>query len=196
MDFSDAEGEIFFDEDAPPPVGIPITETPTFTSAVAPAASTPTVTQLVAPSVAAPVGAPGAAVATAALPASTSAAPTAAPATAATAPVVLETPLPSVIGQRLRTPRRNVLTGHPLPLQPSANTTSNLIQFMMMRAELEDKRHNEREEREERRARQREEAEEHRHADDAEDQRERNAMMQMFMMGMLDSQCTGKKKRG
>ena len=195
MDFSDAEGEISFDEDAPPPVGIAIAENPTLASSVAPAVSTPTVTQVVAPSVAPPVVAPAAVVATAALPAPTLAAPTAAQSMAATDPVYLETPLPSVLGQRLRTPRRNVLTGHPSLVQPSASTTSDLIQFMMMRAELEDKRRNEREEREERRARQREEAEERRRADEAEDRRERNAMMQMFMMGMMEGQRASKRRR-
>ena len=194
MDFSDAEGEISFDGDAPPPVGIPITETPTFAAAVAPAASISTVTQLVAPAVAPPVVAP-AAVATETLPAPNSAAPTAAQSTAATAPILLETTLPSALGQRLRTPRRNVLTGHPSPVQPSASTTSDLIQFMIMRAELEDKRRSEREEREERRARQREEAEERRRADEAEDRRERNTMMQMFMMGIMESQRAGKRRR-
>ena len=96
---------------------------------------------------------------------------------------------PSIIGQQVRTLRR-----HPSPAQPSTNT-QDLIQFMMLRAELEDKRRSEREEREERRAHQREEAEDRRRAEEAEERRERTTMMQMFMMGMLDGQRTGKRKR-
>ena len=61
---------------------------------------------------------------------------------------------------------------------------------------MEDKRHNEREEREDRRARQQEEAEERPCADEVEERCERSAIMQMLMIGLLDGQQTGKRKRG
>ena len=115
--------------------------------------------------------------------------PVPAPAQAAVG-VIASTPTPSVIGQRIRTPRRQQTN-----VQPSS-MTSDLIQFMMLRAELEDKRRNEREEREEIRARRQEAAEERRRADEAEERRERSAMMQMLMMGILDGQRSVKRKRG
>ena len=94
---------------------------------------------------------------------------------------------PSIIGQRVCTPRR-----HTSPAQPSINT-QDLIQFMMLCAELEDKRCSEREEREETRALQREEAEDRQRSEEAE--RECTTMMQMFSMGMLDGQHASKRKR-
>ena len=66
---------------------------------------------------------------------------------------------------------------------PSTNT-AELIQFVMMHAELEDKRHNDKEGREERRAYQQEEAEELQHADEAEERREHTTMMQSVQFWM------------
>ena len=156
MDFSDAEGELDLHVNVAPPV---------FAKDVAETAPTAAL-QAGAPEEVEPPKQPAAA------------APVAA---AARTPVVIHhTETPSMIGQQINTPRRQ-----PQHAQPST-ITSDLIQFMMLHAELEDKRHTEREEREERRARQREEAEEQRCADQAEERRKRSALMRMLMIGLLD----------
>lgn len=166
MDFSDAEGELVFDASVAPQVNDEEA-----------AGTAPTA----APEASAPEGVEQQLALAAA---STTAQ---APPSAATATSVFVRESPSVIGQRFRSPRKQQSQAIPTTM------TSDLIQFMMLRAELEDKRRNEREEREERRARQREEAEERRRADEAEERRERSAMMQMLMMGMFEGQR--KRKR-
>ncbi len=108
----------------------------------------------------------------------------------------------SIAGIRVRTPRSNRVAG-----TPSQSTNfSELMQFMMMRADneqrMEQRRRQEREEIEERRRREREETEERnrRERHEVEERRERrlerqlqnqSEMMQMLMMSMMG----GKKKR-
>jgi hypothetical protein len=108
----------------------------------------------------------------------------------------------SIAGVRVRTPRSNRTAG-----TPSQSTNfSELMQFMLMRADneqrMEQRRRQEREEIEERRRREREEIEERnrRERQETEERRERrlerqlqnqSEMMQMLMMSMLG----GNKKR-
>jgi hypothetical protein len=108
----------------------------------------------------------------------------------------------SMAGIRIRTPRNTRTAG----TSSQSSNFSELMQFMLMRAEsenrMEQQRRQEREEIEERRRREREEQEERnrRERQDAEERRERrlerqlqsqSEMMQMFMMSMMG----GSKKR-
>lgn len=123
----------------------------------------------------------------------------------ATTPVVSR--LANLAGTRIRTPRHARNTAASLNSGPGSSMTE-LMQFMLMRSEAENRmdlqRRQEREEQEDRRRREREEADERyrRERDEAEDRRERrmerqmqsqSEMMQVFMMGMMEGRF--KRKR-
>ena len=123
--------------------------------------------------------------------------------TEATMPV-LGTQSSSTAGIRVRTPRHARST----PVQSGQSSLSDLMQFMLVRADtestFEQRRRQEREDVEDRRRREREEAEDHhrREREEAEERRERrmerqlqnqSEMMQIFMMSMMEGRM--KRKR-
>ena len=98
-----------------------------------------------------------------------------------------------LVGSRIRTPRQNRNAG----ASGNSSTFSDMMQFILMRAEVdnqaEQRRRQEREELEERRRREREEAEDRRERRMERQLQSQSEMMKMFMVSMMDRRL--KRKR-